>query len=75
MFGYTKINKQVVSAGPDVVLRQGWNEKEKKFWIQLTDRKTGITIRKYLEEEYYQNFHNMGTFTYKQTKHDEGEFD
>ncbi len=75
MFGYIKGPKKIESAGKEMVLRQGFNNVENKFWIQLTDRKTGITLRKYLDEEYYQNFHNMGNFVFRQTKKDEGEFE
>ena len=75
MIRIIKTPKKIESADKDMVLRQGWNELEKKFWIQLTDRKTGITLRKWMDEEYYQNFHNMGNFTFRQTKKDEGEFE
>ena len=74
MWWFSHKPKRIESAGPEVVLRQGWNEVQKKFWIQITDRKSGITIRKWMDEEYYQNFHNMGRFTYRQTKYEEGEF-
>ena len=67
--------KKYESGEKHMVLRQGWNEIEKKFWIQITDREHGITLRKWMDEEYYQNFHNMGRFTYRQTKFEhEGEF-
>ena len=51
---------------PDIAIKQGWNSIEKKFWIQVTDRRKGITIRGYMDEEYYHNFHNMGTYIFKQ---------
>ena len=72
MFGKPK---KYESGEKHMVLRQGWNEIEKKFWIQITDREHGITLRKWMDEEYYQNFHNMGRFTYRQTKFEEGEFE
>jgi hypothetical protein len=74
MFGYIKGPKKFDHDDKEMVLRQGWNEVQKKFWIQITDRKTGITLRKWMDEEFYQQFHNMGNFTFKQTKRDEGEF-
>ena len=82
MWPFNNKPKRTESEGPEVVLRQGWNEVQKKFWIQITDRRDGRTIRKWMDEEYYQNFHNMGRFTFRQTVYEnelpqdsvEGEF-
>ena len=74
MLGFTKNHQRIESADKHIVLRQGWNNIQKKFWIQITDRNTDITIRKYMDEEYFQNFHNMGMFTYRQTAKDEVDF-
>ncbi len=58
----------------DIKLTQGFNKEKDMFFIYMTDRKSKITIRIYMDEEFYQNFHGMGNYTYKQTKKDEGEF-
>ena len=44
------------------------------FFIYITDKKSKITNRIYMDEDHYQLFHGMGNYTYKQTKKDEGEW-
>ena len=56
---------------PDFAIKQGYNNVQNKFWIQVTDRRKGITIRTYMDEEYYNNFHNMGNYVFKQHNHED----
>ncbi len=67
--------KLYVGTKKEMKIAQGYNSKEELFFIYITDRKSKVTCRIHMDEEFYQNFHNMGRFTYKQTKKDEGEFE
>ena len=58
----------------DMKISQGYNIEKDMFFIYITDKKSKITCRINMDEEYYQLFHGMGNFTYKQTKKDEREF-
>ena len=58
----------------DMKISQGYNIEKNMFFIYITDKKSKRTCRINMDEEFYQNFHGMGNFTYKQTKKDEGEF-
>jgi hypothetical protein len=58
----------------DMKISQGFNKQKDMFFIYITDKKSKITLRINMDEEFYQLFHGMGNFTYKQTKKDEGEF-
>ncbi len=59
----------------EMTIRQGYNQISKLFYILITDRKSKTTCRINMDEEFFHNFHNMGRFTYKQTKKDEGVFE
>ena len=42
-------------------VKNGYNSVEGKYFIQLTDKKTLESMRVYMDEEFYKNFHyNMG---------------
>jgi len=58
----------------DMKIAQGYNQNKNMFFIYITDKKSKVTCRIDMDEEFYQNFHGMGNYTYKQTKKDEGEF-
>ena len=58
----------------EMKIAQGYNQKDKLFFIYITDKKSRITCRINMDEEHYQLFHGMGNYTYKQTKKDEGEW-
>ena len=58
----------------DMKISQGFNKQKDMFFIYITDKKSKITNRIYMDEEHYQLFHGMGNYTYKQTKKDEGEW-
>ena len=59
----------------EMKITQGYNQNTKLFFIYITDRKNKVTCRIDMDEEFYQAFHGMGNFTYRQTKKDEGEFE
>lgn len=58
----------------EMKIAQGYNNQTKEFFIYITHKKSKTTCRINMTEEQFQNFHNMGRFTYTQTKKDEGEF-
>lgn len=66
--------KKLEGTGKEMKISQGYNNITGLFFIYITDRKTKLTLRINMDEEFYQGFHNMGNFTYRQTKKDEGEF-
>lgn len=74
MFGFFRGPKKFQGTNKEMKITQGYNNIDKLFFIYITDKKSKITCRINMTEEQYQNFHNMGNFTYKQTKQDEGEF-
>jgi hypothetical protein len=74
MFGYIKGPKKFEGTKKEMKISQGYNNITKDFFIYITDRKSKVTCRINMDEEFYQQFHNMGNFTFKQTKRDEGEF-
>jgi hypothetical protein len=75
MFGYIKGPKKFEGTKKDIKISQGYNQITDQFFIYMTDKKTKITIRINMDEEFYQQFHNMGNFTFRQTKKDEVEFE
>ena len=60
----------------EMKLAQGYNNITNQFFIYITDKKTKITCRINMDEEHFQNFHDMGRFTFRQTNSnkDEGKF-
>ncbi len=54
----------------DMKLAQGYNNITNEFFIYITDKKSKITLRINMDEEHFQNFHNMGNMTFRQTKKD-----
>ena len=55
-------------------LAQGYNNITNEFFIYITDKKTKITCRINMDEEHFQNFHDMGRFTFRQTIKKDVEF-
>jgi hypothetical protein len=53
-------------AKDEMALRTGFNEIKRMYFITVTDRKTGISCRIDMDEEYYNNFFYMGKFTLRQ---------
>lgn len=62
------IGKMVIGDRNKIRIKNGWNENEKKFFIQLTEllydknkkRYAGQEMRVYLDDEFYRNFiYNM----------------
>ena len=74
MFRIIRTPKKFQGTKKEMKIAQGYNNKDNLFFIYITDRKSKITCRINMDEEFYQNFHNMGNFTFRQTKQDEGEF-
>lgn len=74
MIRIIKTPKKFEGTNKEMKISQGYNQNTKLFFIYITDRKSKITCRINMDEEFYQGFHNMGSFTYRQTKKDEGEF-
>ena len=74
MFRLIRTPKKFQGTNKEMKITQGYNNKDKLFFIYITDKKSKITCRINMTEEHFQNFHNNGNFTYRQTKNDEGEF-
>lgn len=75
MFNLHRAPKKFEGTKEQMRLRQGFNAVNGLFFILVTDKKSGITCRINMDDEYFENFHDNGRFTYRQTKKDEGEFE
>jgi len=65
-----KHDSRIEGDGTVLKIKQGYNSVNDKYFISITDRKTLITLRINMTEEFFKNFHNMGHFTMRQTLHD-----
>ena len=66
MYRIIRTPKKYQGTKEDMKLATGFNEIDKLYFIYVTDKKTGITCRINMDEEYYNNFFFMGKFTMKQ---------
>ena len=69
-FHVLRHDSRIEGDGTVLKIKQGYNSVNDKYFISITDRKTLITLRINMDEEFFKNFHNMGHFTMRQTLRD-----
>ena len=69
MFGYhlIKHDSKIEGDGTKLKIKSGYNNISKDYFISITDRKTLLTLRVNMTEDWYKGFYNMSSFTHKQT--------